>query len=181
MLNNVKVSLRKYPTESDWLTCKECALVTVGLKPINPPNREWKEEILNARHSPIRTLMFLIKIENVPYYISTHLARHIHAQPFIKTSRNDRQKNFDRCSAPQDNPVDMLWWMSAEELMIIANKRLCNMSELDTRRVVDMICTAVIDKCPEFEKFLVPMCEYQGGVCHEMNGGCGLCDSAIVE
>ena len=62
----------------------------------------------------------------------------------------------------------MIWDMNAEELMVIANKRLCNQASEETRQVVKAMCEAVVEKCPEFRSFLVPMCRYHGGVCHEM-------------
>lgn len=52
----MKIELIKYPTEADWMFCKECTLVTVGKKAINPPTFKWKREILEAKHSPIREL-----------------------------------------------------------------------------------------------------------------------------
>ena len=52
--------------------------------------------------------------------------------------------------------------------MIIANKRLCNQASAETRRIVKMMCDEVLNVCPEFDGLLVPMCQYQGGKCHEM-------------
>ena len=52
--------------------------------------------------------------------------------------------------------------------MVIANKRLCNKAEKETRELVKEMCALVEDKCPEFKGLLVPMCEYNGWVCHEM-------------
>lgn len=161
------VNILEYPTDDDWMGCKQRALVTVGKKAITPPTFEWKQAILRARHSPIRYLRFSFYIE-CPSWVSVHLARHIHAQPYIKSQRNDRQSDYDRNKAPQDTPVSMIWDMSAEELMTIANKRLCQKAAPETRKVVKMMCDIVLDKCPEFESLLVPMCEYHGGVCHEM-------------
>ena len=83
------------------------------------------------------------------------------------------QNEYDRNSAPQNAPVNMILDVNAEELMVIANKRLCNMAALETHSVVAAMCREVIAHCPEFEPFLVPMCEYLGGKCNEMNGGCG--------
>jgi hypothetical protein len=58
--------------------------------------------------------------------------------------------------------------MGAEELITIANKRLCNLASPETREVVRMICNKVIEVCPEFKDELVPMCVRNGGVCYEM-------------
>lgn len=164
----MNISIEKYPTDEDWILCKKAALKTMRKNIITKPTLEWKKSILRARHSPCRVLMFMFNMQDVPYYVSTHLARHVHATPFISTQRNDRQSEYDRNKAPQDALVDMMWLMNSEELMVISNKRLCNLADKATRNVVEMMCELVIQKCPEFEDVLVPMCEYHGGVCHEM-------------
>lgn len=47
----------------------------------------------------------------------------------------------------------------------------------ETRNLVEMLCAMAVNRCPEFEDFLVPMCVYHGNVCHEMYP-CGRCDAA---
>lgn len=166
------VQLLEYPTEKDWMEVKRRALVTIGKRPISPPTEEWKREILRARHSPIRYLRFSFLITDLPSWVSVHLCRHVHAQPYVKSQRNDRQSEYDRNKALQDSPVDMIWDINGEELMVIANKRLCLQASAETQAVVRQMCQLVSIYCPEFEPFLVPMCVWQGG-CKEMNGGCG--------
>ena len=161
----MKIELIKYPNAEDWMLCKQCALVTVGKNAITEPNVKWKHDILEARHSPIRELKFVFKLE-IPYWVSVHLCRHIHAQPYVRSQRNDRQSDYDRNSAPQNAPVTMIWSMNAEELMVIANKRLCNQASKETQMVVQTMCYEILKVCPEFEGLLVPMCRY--GRCHEM-------------
>lgn len=163
----MNVSLIEYPTEQDWIACKERALVTVGLKVKNAPSIEWKQSILKARHSPIRRLWFSFLLEDIPYYTSGHLCRHIHSQPYVRSQRNDRQSDYDRTKAPQDSPVTMIWDMNAEELMAIMNKRLCRQADIVTRQVVQTMRDEVLKTNPEFEPFLVPMCTYLGE-CKEM-------------
>ena len=158
----------KYPTEADWLLAKQCTLVTVGKETSKPPTEKIKRDILRARHSPIRELRFVFYLTDVHYWVSVHLCRHVHAQPYVRTQRNDRQTEYDRTKAPQDAPVDMMWSMNAEELITIANKRLCNLASTETRELVRMICEKVIEVCPEFKSELVPMCARNGGVCYEM-------------
>jgi thymidylate synthase ThyX len=168
MDENVKITLMEYPGESDWIAVKRRALVTAGLKLKTAPDMKWKKEILEARHSPIRRLFFSFYLEDVPYWVAGHLVRHVHSQPYIESQRNDRQSKYDRTKAPQDAPVNMIWDMSAEELLNIANKRLCKLASKETREVVETMCELVKAVCPEFEGLLVPNCVYQGGVCHEM-------------
>jgi hypothetical protein len=84
------------------------------------------------------------------------------------SSDPDRQSDYDRTKAPQDEPVKMIWYMNAEELIIIANKRLCKQASEETRQIVKMMCDEVLSVCPEFDGLFVPMCQYHGGKCHEM-------------
>lgn len=164
----MKVTCIEYPTEQDWIACKERALVTIGKKMINPPDDKWKYEILKARHSPIRRLRFSFLLEDIPSWVSVHLVRHVHAQPYVKSQRNDRQDEYDREKAPQDAPVTMIWDMNAEEFMVVTNKRLCKQASAKTRQVVRMMRDEALKTNPEFTDFLVPMCKYVGE-CKEMN------------
>lgn len=161
------VELIESPSEKDWMECKRRALVTVGKKPVNAPDSEWKHKILNARHSPIRYLRYSFFI-TCPSWVSVHLCRHVHAQPYVKSQRNDRQKDYDRNKAPQDTEVCMIYDVNAEELMTIANKRLCGQASEETQELVQKICDLAEKATPEFKGLLVPACVYNGGVCHEM-------------
>lgn len=172
----MNVELLEYPTDKDWMEVKRRALVTVGKKPVTSPTGEWKREILNARHSPIRYLRFSFLITDLPSWVSVHLCRHVHAQPYVKSQRNDRQSAYDRNKAPQDSPVDMIWDINGEELCVIANKRLCQMASEETRNVVSEMCRLVVERLPEFKDVLVPACVYNGR-CHEMNGGCHMAEA----
>ena len=164
----MEITMINSPTEETWMEVKARALVTIGKKAVTPPTTEWKHKILEARHSPIRHLMFSFYLKDIPSWVSVHLVRHhVGFQPFVKSQRNDRQNDYDRTKAPQDSPVDMIIDLNAESLMTLANKRLCNQASKETRDVVRKICDIVLEKYPEFEGLLVPMCEY--GRCHEMN------------
>lgn len=169
----IKIEILKYPTEEDWMLCKKCTLVTIGKDSEKPATDEWKVKLLKANHSPIRTLQFCFRITNVPSWVATHLVRHVHATPFVKTQRSDRNNGHDRGADRQDTPVDMCWYMNAEELITIAHKRLCRQASPETREVVQAICDEVIKVNPEFKDLLVPMCFYRGGVCTEFYP-CGL-------
>ena len=171
----MEIKLIEYPSEQDWMAVKRRALVTAGLTPKTMPTLEWKRKILEARHSPIRRLHFSFYMKDIPSWVSVHFCRHVHAQPFVKSQRNDRQSSYDRTKAPQDSPVDMIFDVNAEELMVIMNKRLCAQASAETRNVARIMRGLVLQKCPEFEGFLEPMCVYHGNVCHEMFP-CGRCE-----
>ena len=164
----MEIEIIKAPTAEDWMLCKRCALVTVGKDLVTAPTPEWKHKILAARHSPIRELKFVFELRGVPSWVSVHLCRHVHAQPYVKSQRNDRQHEYDRDKAPQDAPVNMIWSMNAEELMTIANKRLCGQTAEETRKVIARLCDLVTTEYPEYRGLLVPACVRQGGICYEM-------------
>ena len=167
----MKVRLLEAPTDHDWVEVKRRALITIygkGLSEVIEPTDEWKHRILEARHSPVRYLRYSFLFEDIPSNTSVHLCRHIHAQPYVSSLRNDRQKEMDGDAARRDTPVNMILDVNAEELMIIANKRLCAKASPMTRRAVSMMCNEALQNTPEFAGLLVPMCEYQGNVCHEM-------------
>jgi len=171
----MEIRLLDYPSNMDWLLCKRCALVTIGKTPLTEPNSEWKHSILEARHSPIRVLNYCYEIKGIPTWVATHLVRHHEGfQPFVRSQRNDRQSDYDRTKAPQDAPVDMIIYLNAEALMTLANKRLCSLAAKETQEVVREMCRMAESATPELKGLLVPMCEHNGGVCHEMKS-CGKC------
>ena len=169
----MKVEILKHPTAEDWMLCKKCTLVTVSKDSDKPPTDAWKVKLLKANHSPVRVLPFCFRITDVPYWVSVHLVRHVHATPFVATQRNDRQSKYDRGAARQDAPVTMCWYMNAEELITIAHKRLCTQASRETRELIRLICDEVVKVNPEFADLLVPNCVYRGGLCDEFNC-CGL-------
>lgn len=153
----MKVEILKHPTEEDWTLCKQVTLVTVSKGMVNPPTNEWKVKMLEACHSPIRTLQFCFKLTDIPSWVATHLVRHVHAVPFVSSQRNDRQENYDRNAARQDAPVTMAWYMNAEELITICHKRLCYQASKETREVIMQIVQEVLKVNPEFKSVLVPL------------------------
>lgn len=173
----MKVSLVYRPEERDLKLFKRAIWITIGKKdiPEKGPSSKLLHDVLDARHSPCRVLNFAFLIEDIPSNIATHLARHVHAVPFVSSLRNDRQDRIDGDIAPRNTPVDMIYYVNAEELMTIANKRLCARASEKTREVVCMMCDEVLKAMPEFENLLVPNCIYHGGVCHEIIS-CGRCE-----
>ena len=163
------VEILRHPTEEDWVRCKMLALNTVGKQyaggEVTP---EWKRRILRAGHSPIRTLMFTIRMEGIPYYVSTCFVRHKHGvEHYVSSQRNDRQDRYDRRKAPQDAPVTHIMDVNAQELMQIAHMRLCGQATDEMRETMRDVCRAVIRTNPEFIPFLVPPCMDYGCACRE--------------
>lgn len=169
----MKVTCIYWPDDRERMLAKRCIWVTMGNtnEPKNHPAPQLIHDILNARHSPIRVLNFAFLFEGIPSNTATHLARHVHAVPFVSSLRNDRQTKMDGDTAPRNTPVSMIFYCNAEELMTVANKRLCVQASAKTREAVQMMCDAAIEKMPELDGLLVAACEYNG-CCHEINS-CG--------
>ena len=168
----IKVELLKYPTEEDLKWVKTCTLNTVGKTSTSLPTEEWLERLIKAEHSPIRELWFGIKME-IPYWVSVHFVRHhIGVNHYVQTQRNDRQKSYDRATAPQGQFVSHIMSINAQELINMAHKRLCAQASPETRFVMKKICDAIIEVAPYMKDVLVPLCEYRNGMCTEMFG-CG--------
>jgi hypothetical protein len=162
---STKIEIIKHPSDYDWKLCKLAAITTVGKRRVvTMPNDEWKHKILRARHSPIRTLHFLIRLDGVPSFVATHIARHTHLTPFVQSKRDDLQGDTE---VDRWTPVLMMVDINAEELMTLANKRLCGKAHEETRKTVRDMCEAVIETNPEFAPFLVPFCKQYG--CQEMH------------
>ena len=168
----MKVTILKYPSDEDWMLVKKAAFVTISKDTDILPSLEWKQKMLKAVHSPVRLLNYTVLLSDIPSWVSVHLVRHIHAQPFVSTQRNDRckrEEGYDRRKAPQDTPVDMIWSFNAEELITICHKRMCMLASPETRKVVQDVAKAIMDICPEWKgtDLLVPLCTYRGGICTE--------------
>ena len=159
---NIQVEILRNPTKADWERCKELALNTMGKKYAGKEvTDEWKRQILKAQHSPIRTLMFTIRL-TIPYFASVHLVRHkIGIEHYVQSQRNDRQTMYDRELAPQNAMVSHIIEVNAEQLMFMARRRLCGQADTTTRFVMSLICVEVCKTNPEFSDFLKPMCHYR--------------------
>lgn len=167
--DEVKVTILRHPAADDWARAKLLALSTVGKTPVSTPDACWKHNLLDCEHSPIRTLMFTIRMDNLPYWVSVHFSRHKHGvEHYVRSQRPDIT-GYHRGN--QDAPVTHIMDINAQALLTIARRRLCTKAALETRRAMQAVCDAVIRVNPEFKGFLSPMCVYRGG-CHEMRG-CG--------
>ena len=59
-------------------------------------------------------------------------------------------------------------YINAQELMVMARRRLCRQASEETRYVMQLIKKEVEKTNPEFKDMLEPMCLYQG-ICSEFH------------
>lgn len=149
---------------TDWQRVVDAARFTQGKKPLgHEPSDEFKKQMILSEHSPLRELEFDIKMYGIPYWVSNHFVRHVHAQPFVSTSRPDiTGSKIPRHDMRQDDLVNLQLSLNAQEIINISKLRLCNKASKETRE----IWYKVIDELAITEHYLasacVPQCVYRG-------------------
>ena len=137
------------------------------------PSIKWKKKIIKAEHSPLRCLMFNIDLYDIPFYVSVHLVRHVHAQPFVSTSRPDIDGNqLPREEQKKTDPVNTRLFLNAQEIINISKVRLCTKAENVTRTIWFNVIKELSKIEPELAFACKPSCFYRG-LCPEMKS-CGL-------
>lgn len=149
---------------TDWQRVVDAARFTQGKKSLgHEPSDEFKKQMILSEHSPLRELEFDIKMYGIPYWVSNHFVRHVHAQPFVSTSRPDiTGSKVSRHEMRQDDLVNLQLSLNAQEIINISKLRLCNKASKETREV----WYKVIDELAIIEPYLasacVPQCVYRG-------------------
>ena len=172
----MKITITKV---TQWKDVLNAARFTQRKEPLDKePSVEFKKKIIKAEHSPLRCLMFNIDFYDIPYYVSVHLVRHVHSQPFVSTSRPD----IDGHQSPREeqrktDPVNMRLFLNAQEIINISKVRLCNKAEFKTRIIWNKVIEELRKTEPELANACVPSCFYRG-FCPEFKS-CGLADSEI--
>ena len=141
------------------------------------PSDKFKWNIIKAEHSPLRALMFTIDFYDIPYYASVHLCRHVHAQPFVSTSRPDIDGTMKlREEQKKSDPVNMRLLLNAQEIINISRTRLCMRSEATTRNLWQQAVMELGEIEPILACACIPNCIYRG-FCPEIKS-CGYVNGA---
>lgn len=129
-------------------------------------------KFLLSEHSPIRSVVLRITMEDLSYYTSVHFVRHVHTQHYVRSNRPDRSKK----ERSVDDQVVHVMDVNCEALIAMARKRLCSCAAPDTRATMKAIVEAMRSSGDEYMRiiadFLVPSCVYRAG-CPEPWGNCG--------
>ena len=142
------------------------------------PSVQFKKNMIKAEHSPLRCLMFNIDLYDISSYVSTHLVRHVHAQPFVSSARPDIDGNQKpRNEQLKSDLCNMRLFLNAQELINISKVRLCARAEFDTRNVWREVINELRKTEPELANACVPTCVYRG-FCPEIKS-CGAADSDL--
>jgi hypothetical protein len=162
---------------TSWKDVLNAARFTQRKAPLDKePSDEFKKKIIKAEHSPLRCLMFNIDFYDIPYYVSVHLVRHVHAQPFVSTARPDIDgKQPPREEQKKTDLVNMRLFLNAQEIIHISKLRLCNRAEFATRVAWNKVIRELFEVEPLLANACYPNCIYRG-FCPEFES-CGYIDS----
>lgn len=162
-----------------WDIVKDLALFTIGKAPKDEPSEEWEHKMARACHSPIRARMFIVKMFNIPYYVSVHLVRHkIGVEHFVRTNRSDRTGR-DTNNDTRNTPTNHAMLINAEALINMSRKRMCSMADPATRRVWSAVMTSLEDVDKAVYGRCVQQCVHCG-YCPEFKS-CGFVDSVAFD
>lgn len=154
--------------KGDWEEVVDDCRATVGKDELGKePSKAFRRDILIAEHSPIRDLIIKWRWKDIPYWVTTHWARH-KWEKFISTQRSDRT-GIPREKLPQDEPQTFRGEANAQNLIDTMRKRLCFTAAQKTREYAEDLKLTLHDIEPELSDVLVPNCVYRSG-CPEMNG-----------
>lgn len=170
----MKVDITRVTT---WTDVLNAARFTQRKEPLDKePSDDFKRKIIRAEHSPLRCLMFNIDFYDIPYYVSVHLVRHVHAQPFVSSSRPDViVENAPRAEQKKSDPVNMRLFLNAQEIINISKVRMCRKAEAETRLLWFSVVKELYKTEPLLATACVPSCIYRG-FCPELKP-CGYYDS----
>lgn len=164
---------------TSWKEVLNAARFTQRKEPLDKePSTEFKKKIIKAEHSPLRCLMFNIDLYDIPYYVSVHYVRHVHAQPFVSTSRPDIDgKQPPREYQKKTDLVNMRLFLNAQEIINISKVRLCTRAEKETRNLWFKVVEELRKIEPELANACRPQCFYRG-FCPEFES-CGLASTDV--
>lgn len=166
---------------TSWQEVLNAARFTQRKEPLDKePSDEFKLRMIRAEHSPLRALMYTIDFYDIPYYVTVHLCRHVHAQPFVSTSRPDIDGTMKpREEQKKSDPVNMRLLVNAQEIINISRVRLCNKAERETFLWWREAMRELMRIEPLLARACVPNCFYRG-FCPEISS-CGLDKGKIFE
>ena len=126
------------------------------------------EKVYQCEHSPMRTQLFIVRMIDIPTFVSVHFVRHsIGITHYVGSNRDDRGGT----EADRYTPVDHMMLCNAESLINMARKRLCFKAHADTMKTMIEIRDAVDIVDPALAGAMIPECMRRKG-CHELKS-CG--------
>lgn len=159
------------------------ARTTIGLdEGTKEVSEKYMRKLYLCEHSPIRTQMYRIKFDGIPYWIAMHFCRHKNgAEHFVSTQRDDRaiDTSIPRDKKGQGELVKYEIVLNSQAIINISRKRLCSCADVKTRIAWKRALTELEKINPTLVNACVPDCVYRGH-CYE-HKTCGFHKSDIFK
>jgi hypothetical protein len=155
--------------EDNWQDIKDSTMNTIGKTTGKYPTSEWKRKLIFSEHSPIRRMKFYWRWKDLKSWVSVHFVRHkVGIEHWVSSQRTDRT-GVNRDELPQSALVNHACEATAQALINMSRRRLCNCASKDTREAWLKVKDGVA-KCGETElaSCMVRECVYRNGLCPEM-------------
>ena len=151
MIENIKIEIKKL---TDWERVVDAARFTQRKEGLGKePSQEFKKQMIISEHSPLRLFEFDIKVYGIPYCNMGHFVRHVHAQPFVSTSRPD---------ITGSKVSRMQLSLNAQEVINISRLRLCRKADSVTRTIWSKVVYELSKIEPELAEACQPQCVFKG-------------------
>lgn len=126
------------------------------------------DQLYMWEHSPSRTQLFWVMMEDVPSFVSVHFVRHaaVGQSHFVMSNREDRGGEGNTL-VHRLSPVNHRMLLNAQHLIDMSKRRLCYQASQETRNVMKEIRYAIQTIDPDLAKYMVPNCVYRNGICPE--------------
>ena len=129
-------------------------------------SQQTLESMYKAKHSPIRTQIFIIRMKGIPAFVAHHLRTHyVGVMGHWITSRRDDRGG--EAKETRSELVDHILICNAETLMNMAAVRLCRSSHIKTYQVMHGIKGKIKDIDPDLYRHLLPKCDILAAGCTE--------------
>ena len=152
----------------NWQDIKDSTMNTIGKTTGKYPTSEWKRKLIFSEHSPIRRMKFYWRWKNLKSWVSVHFVRHkVGIEHWVSSQRTDRT-GVNRDELPQSALVNHACEATAQALINMSRKRLCNCASKDTRGAWLKVKSKVAETEPELASCMVRECVYRNGLCPEM-------------
>lgn len=157
----MKITVEK---TQNWDEVLDCASATIWKQNSKIPSLGFMRRMATSEHSPLRELMFKIRIEGVRSWVAVHLVRHhIGVEKYVSTQRVDRVKSeVPRDEKPQGALVNVLLKQNAQSLINTSKLRLCHCASPETVHVWRGVIREVKKLDPVIGNSCVPSCVYRG-------------------
>jgi hypothetical protein len=161
--DNLKITVEI--TQGTYREIADRARTTIGMgKGDKVISLNYVRKMYLCEHSPIRIRNFLIRIENVPSWLSVHFVRHhVGYTPFVSTQRDDRNPTIiDRDEEKQGNLVTLEIYANVQAIIAVSRKRLCNCAHPRAKALWSQVIQKLGEVDEVIPKIAVPDCVYRG-------------------